>query len=162
SHKGLEANHTAFGEGGQGVEIAGDDAAPESEVSDRRVFHRGQFLIEFPGTDGARRGIQRHVEEHSCAASGEGPASCGRAFPFSAAGLVEMNVNIDDAGKDGETSGIDFARGAGKIRANGADASVFDSDVNGDHVLRRDHFAAAHYKVSQGDSPTVRENAFRR
>ena len=76
---------------------------------------RRAFVLERRADHGARRGVQRHVEEQRAASGGERAAAGGGAFPFGAAGFVEMQVHVDEARKDGEAARIDFLAGSGQL-----------------------------------------------
>ena len=52
-------------------------------------------------------GVERHVEEQRAAARGQRAGTGFDALPISAARLVEMNVGVNDAGKDVQAGGVD-------------------------------------------------------
>ncbi len=57
-------------------------------------------------------GIERHVEDGCRAARRRRARTGGEAFPIRATRLIEMNVGVDDAGKNGQIVGAsisDFA-----------------------------------------------------
>jgi hypothetical protein len=60
-------------------------------------------------------GVEGHVEKQRAAAGGEGAGAGGEAFPIRAAGLVEMDVGINEAGKDVEARGVEGFAGLGGL-----------------------------------------------
>ncbi len=92
-------------------------------------FQRGAFAVELARVDRAGRGVERHVEEERAAAGCQRAASGGGAFPFGAAGLVEVEMDVDDAWENMQSAGVDFFGGAGKVRADGGDPAVFDGEI---------------------------------
>ena len=96
---------------------SGNQAAPQPEVGDGRGFERRALAVEFARVHRARRRVERHVEEHCSAARGQRPAAGGRAFPFGAARLVEMQMDVDHGRKHVQPARVDLLRRTRKLRA---------------------------------------------
>src|SRR5204862_2951137 len=102
------------------------------------------FAIHFRRIYGARRGIERHVEEHGAAADGKGAAPGCRPFPFGSTRLVEMQMNIDAAGENEKTASVNLAGAAGAdVRSELGNPLVLDSHVGSQPAVGADHRAAA-------------------
>ncbi len=96
--KALNPTTPRCGQFRQLVAIARNQAAPQSEIGDRALLESAARFRRTPRRiHGARRGVQGHVEEQRAAAGSERAAARGGALPFGAAGLVEMQVRIDQA-----------------------------------------------------------------
>ena len=129
AHERLEADHAAVGELVEPVEVAGDEAAPEAEVDERRAAGGLELEVERGAVDRRRRCVQRHVEEARAATGGEGGGAGREPLPLGAARIVEVHVRIDDAGEDVEAGGVDLRRGiARELRADLGDQAVEDPD----------------------------------
>src|SRR3954468_20689784 len=63
-HECFEADHSAFIKFLQPTQIAGHQAAPESEISYRTGLRRGDLLVETGAIRGRRMRVQWHIEEH--------------------------------------------------------------------------------------------------
>src|SRR5215472_11113015 len=104
----FEADSAVPGKFSELSAVAGHDAAPQSEIGNRSRAERRRFPVEFAGIHGARRRVERHIEAERAAACGERPAARRGAFPFSAAGLVEVQMYIDQARQNRKARGIDL------------------------------------------------------
>ena len=130
AHERLEADHAAVGELVEPVDVAGDEAAPEAEVDERRAASGLDLEVERRAVDRRRRRVQRHVEEARAATGGEGRGAGREPLPVGAPRIVEMHVRIDDAGEDVEAGGVDLRRGiARELRPDVGDQAVEDPDV---------------------------------
>ena len=99
--------------------VARDGAAPEADVHKRLVLgHLALELEAFHG-GGGRDGVQRHVDDGGDAAGGGCPGGGGEALPLGAAGLVDVDVGVHQAGEEGlVVRELDqFARRRGRSRA---------------------------------------------
>ena len=93
-------------------------------------FERSAALaIERRGIDGAGRRVQRHVEEQRSTARGQRAASRRGAFPFRAARLVEVQVDVDQPGKHVQSARVDFFSRSWELRADRYNLAVFNRDV---------------------------------
>ncbi len=89
----------------------------------------GAFGFESGDIGGGWEAVQRHVDQKRVAACGGGARGGVEAFPIGAAGIVDVNVGIDEAGKDG---------GGGKIVDFGVGRDLIGGDDVEDAVsLRR-------------------------
>jgi hypothetical protein len=51
-------------------------------------------------------------------------------------GLIEMNVGIDEPGKEMEAGGVDHLRSVPfKVRPRGDNSPVYDADIRGNQLL---------------------------
>ena len=89
------------------ADVAGHQSAPQREVGDGRRFERRALAVEVRRRDGAGRRVERHVEEQRAAAGRQRAAAGGRSFPFGAARLVEVDVDVDEPGQDEQTRGVE-------------------------------------------------------
>jgi len=113
--------------------VVGDRSAPWGPVDEAFVLRCGALLLECGYGCGFGETVERHVDECGVA-SGSGGAGCGaKAFPFGAAGLVDVNVSVDEAGEDCVMSVIvdgcvcwNFG-----VAADGADFFAFDEERTG-------------------------------
>ena len=147
----LEAGDASEGEGLEVMLIAIDAAAPEGVV-DRALgravgtARRCGLALELEGGDGGGLGetVQRHVDDGGEAAGGCGAGGGGEAFPLGAAGLVDVSVDVDEAGKQGERAEI-FHRNVGGDLGDGLDGGDVlgvDEDRGILFAMRRDDAAA--------------------
>jgi hypothetical protein len=125
-------------------------ATPQGEIGNRCGFEGRAFAVEFVRIDRAGRGVQRHVEEQDSSASGQcATAGCG-AFPIGAARFVEVQMDIDKAGEDGQSCGIDFLFASGQFSGDGGDLFAFDGNIRVDDSLGRDDAAVPDDQVIHG------------
>ena len=134
----LEAGDTGEGERLEVALIAVDAAAPEGVVDHalRGVVGAAGgcgFALEFEGGDvgGLGETVERHVDEGGEAAGGGGAGGGGEAFPLGAAGLVDVGVDVDEAGQEGERAEVfggevRDARGEMRSLVDCGDDAVFD------------------------------------
>ncbi len=115
AEEGLEADHAAFRQRRQLAEVARHDSAPQREVRDGGAFQRRALLRKGRAIDGARRRVERHIEEGRAAPRCQRPASRRRAFPVGAARFVEVQVIVDHSGEDSQPARIDLTLRAGKL-----------------------------------------------
>jgi hypothetical protein len=68
----------------------------------------GGFALGFEISDGGSRGeaIERHVHKEGVASGGGGARGGAKAFPFGAAGFVDVDVRIDKSREEGGVSEI--------------------------------------------------------
>ena len=81
------------------TDVAGNGAAPEPDV-DMRLGLCGLALhLERGDVDGGRNAVERHVDQRRDSPCGSGPRRAGEPLPLGAAGIVDVHMRIDDAGK---------------------------------------------------------------
>ena len=99
-HECLETDHTGFGQAFEVAEVQRGQPTPQREVDQGFLLAEpGLFLKALTGEQ-RRRGVEGHVEKGGRAARRERPGASLEALPVGAARLVEVDVGIDDAGKD--------------------------------------------------------------
>ncbi len=143
AHEGLESHHTALDHRRELVEVARDKASPKAEVDLRRTPHRGQLQVESLDGRRDRQVVQRHVDEARVAARGQRCRAVGDVLPVGSAGLVEVDVRVDAAGKDVQPRGVDLFAASCRIRTDLGDDPILDRDIRRTDPTRRDDSAAA-------------------
>src|SRR5882672_194988 len=111
AHEGFETQHAAIDQCVELVDIAGHQAAPDSEIHDRRSLSGGQLEVERVSVDGDGQAVQRHVDVARVTAGGQRGRPAGDGLPLGAARLVEMHVSVDSAWKDVKPGGVDLLTG---------------------------------------------------
>lgn len=86
-------------EGLQFASVAGDDAAIEADIDPTLALGSIQLLPETCHGGGGRDSVQRHVNDGGDTTKGSSLGACIEALPFGAAGLVQVNMGINQAGK---------------------------------------------------------------
>jgi hypothetical protein len=165
--KTFEAADARVDEGVEVAGVAGDDAAPESDVDvASRVRRRALRLQRIDGRRG-RHAVERHVDDRRHAARRRGPRRGVEAFPGRASGLVDVDVGVDDAGRHDEIARVVKVGSAGHVAVlrDAADSASFDVDRRGFHAVGHDDAAASndHAFVTIGSlvSGTIRSRAVR-
>ena len=146
----LEAEHAIVVQTAQIVGVAGNRAAPETDV-DVRLARCGRALgVECFDVDRRRNRVQRHVDQRGdparrrCAGSGVEP------LPLGATRLVDVHMRIDQAGNHDLLVGEFDDLRAGEAtaqRLDRDDATVADTDLAGDDSRRRQRAFAADHQV---------------
>ncbi len=133
--KTFVAGDAGFGEWSevQLVAVAGDafDSPPGAPVDP--ALAGGGRALGFEAGDGGsgRQAVEGHVDDGGDAAGGGGAGGGGEAFPFGAAGLVDVDVRVDEAGEDGVVADV-VDDGVGWWRVgDGGDAAFRDDDAGG-------------------------------
>src|SRR5438445_6619253 len=85
----------------------GHHTAPERVVDQRVVDDRAPLEGERADVQRRRMAIERHVAYGCDAAGGRGDGASRKTFPIGSAGLVEVDVRVDNAGQDVQTGGVD-------------------------------------------------------
>ena len=120
--------------------VVGYGSAPGCPV-DEALALRGAAL-GFEGFDrgGLGEAVEGHVDEGGVASCGSGSGGGAEAFPFGAAGFVDVDVGVDEAGEDGVVAAVVDGGIAGNLggAADGADDAVFDEERCGTCALRGD------------------------
>ena len=130
AHERLQSDDAAITQRFELIDVARNDSTPQSEVDKRIRFRSSAFEIETPAVDRGRLRVERHLENRGRSAGRRSARPGIESFPFGSTRLVEMNVRVDHAGKDGEVCRIDFlARGTGKIFPERDKLSFANSDI---------------------------------
>jgi len=95
----LKATNTGVDEALQVGIVAGDDAAVEADIDPALAGGSRDLLIQVGHGGGGRDSVKRHVNDGSDTAKGRGLGAGIEALPFSTAGLIQVNVSIDQAGQ---------------------------------------------------------------
>ena len=113
--------------------IVGDGSAPGGPVDEALTACGCAFGFECCNGGGFGEAVERHVDEGGVPSGGCGSCGGAEAFPFGAAGLVDVDVGVDEAWEDGLVGVVvddcvewDF----GGV-ADGADAFAFDEECAG-------------------------------
>ncbi len=150
--EGFEAGDAGEGEGFEVVLVVVDTATPEGVVDEALICAVGAacrcgLALEFEGGDGGGLGetVERHVDEGGEAAGGCGAGGGGEAFPVGAAGLVDVGVDVDEAGEEGERAEVFDGDVAGEVggRLDGGDVLGVDEDCCVLFALGRDDATGA-------------------
>lgn len=149
----FEAGCAVAGEGGEFGCVAGDDAGPEGDIDGAGVVRSAGFFDECRGSGGGGDAVERHIDEGGDSASRGGCGGGFEAFPIGAAGVVDVDVGIDEAGHDDGVGGVEGARGAEEVGAggfDGFDAAGADGDRGGGDAGFEEDAAAADDEVGGG------------
>jgi hypothetical protein len=139
SEKALEAASSGSGQRGQMQGIVGGDASPGSPVDAALALGRPALGIESGDGGGGGQAVERHVDEGGETPGGGGAGGGRKALPFRAAGLVDVEVGIDEAWEqragavDEAISGGDGVGGAERFNS-----AITDQDSAGADLLWRD------------------------
>ena len=109
AHERLEAHHSALGHCRHLTDRPWNQSAPEPEVGDRRGFQRLALAIDLIGAHGARYRVQGHVEEERASTCSERATSGAGALPLCMSRLVEVQMHVDDAGKNVKPARVNLA-----------------------------------------------------
>lgn len=104
--KTFEAGDASAGERLEVERVVGDDAAPGEPIDAGAAMRGGALCFEGGDLGGGGKAIQRHVDEESVATGGSGARGGFEAFPIGAAGVVDVDVRIDQARKYGSVAKI--------------------------------------------------------
>lgn len=136
--KTFEAGNACLGERLDVARIVRDDAAPCEPVDPAAILCGCALGVESGNVGRGRQTIERHVNEESVTTRGGGARSGLESFPMRAAGIVDVNMGIDEAGEKHGITKI-FARDFRRDftgRDDVADAAVFDKKRGGAHATR--------------------------
>ena len=103
--------------------------------------------------DGARRGVQRHVEEQRAAAGRKRPAAGGSALPLGAPRLVEVQVHVDDAGEHQEPVRVNLFPAAVSVDRHLGDRAIIDRQISRAESARRDERSPTDHDVAHVCAP---------
>lgn len=100
----LEPAHPVGGELGHAERVDGPvdrhRAAPEGDVDRHPTLGRRPFHRERRGVDRGRNAVERHVDERGDPTGRRGTGGAGEALPVGAAGLVDVDVAVDQTGQE--------------------------------------------------------------
>lgn len=96
----LEATDTFVDKALQFAGITGDDTAIEAHINPALAMGRRKLLMQSGHGGSGWDGIQRHINDGGDTTKGGGLGAGVEAFPFGAAGLVQVDVSIDQAGQE--------------------------------------------------------------
>ena len=68
----------------------------------------GAFLFEGFDRGGFGQAVQRHVDERGVAAASGSTGRGLEAFPLGAAGFIDVNVGVNEAGENAIVSAVDY------------------------------------------------------
>ena len=122
----------SFGDGADGKHV--DDGVALGALDD--VAGDGGVVVDGRGVG--------HAADGGESTGGGGARAAFDGLGVFEAGLAQMDVHVDEAGRDDEAGGVEFGGAGGvEILADGGDAAVFDSDVaDGVQTAGRVHHAA--------------------
>jgi hypothetical protein len=132
TEKALVAQHARLRERRQLIAVAGDHAAPESDINMTPAASGAPLLVEPSRCRRRRDAVERHVHEGRDATGCCGTRRVLKAFPIGAPRIVDVDMRVHESGEHDETPGIDLA-GAGRMLDGGQtmnrrDPSVVDLD----------------------------------
>ena len=111
--------------------IARDNPAVKSDVYPALSLRGGYFFFKAPERGGGGDGVEGHVDYGGDAARRGGEGAGVEAFPFCAAGFVEVDVGVDEAGEE-DVGGVVFVGGAWREGGAGDDGGVDGGDFAGE------------------------------
>ena len=120
--------------------VVGYGSSPRGPVDEALAL--GGASLGFEGFDGGGLGeaVEGHVDEGGVASGGGCSGGGAEAFPFGAAGFVDVDVGVDEAGEDGVVAAVVGDGVAGDLggAAYCADSAVFDEERCGLRAVGRD------------------------
>jgi len=131
----LEAEDARGVQAGQVGEVARDRAAPEAGVDVDGPPCRGALGLQVRDGRGRRDGVERHVDDRGDSAGGRGASRGGEPLPLGAAGLVDVDVGVDESGQQHLVGGQDDGAGGRQVRVvvgHLRDSAVGDPDRDRD------------------------------
>ena len=111
AEKALEAQDTRTARDSSSPSISRNDATPEAHVDGQAARRGARFCASMIRRGGRRNAVERHVNQSRDAAGHRGERRGVEPFPVSAAGIVHVNVRIDEAWHHHGTSGVDHGAG---------------------------------------------------
>src|SRR5487761_195036 len=137
--EGLEPENSRIPERSNFRCVSWHNAAPKAHINMKLFPGRDKFFLEGRGAGGCGNTIERHFNQRGYAASCRGARCRLESFPFGSAGLVDVNVGVDEPGHDDGISRFENW-GAGRkiveIRDAGND-SVADMDSRWTDCIRQ-------------------------
>ncbi len=129
----FEARNSGGGQCSDVLLVVGDDSAPGGPIDMAFALRGGALLFECGDSRGLGQAIERHVDERGVAAGRRGAGRGLEAFPLGAAGFVDVNVGIDEAGENAVSAEVTNGVAVGNAVAvgYGLDAAVGDQHRRG-------------------------------
>ena len=150
SRKHLKPNTPASCSARRSRHVAGNRAAPEPDVDVAPARPPLALDLERVDVDGRRDAVERHVDDRRDPAGGGRPGRGGEPLPLGAAGLVDVDVGVDQSG-DQHLVGAELhdplGFECGVQRFDGDDATVANADRARDFAGRCDHAGRAEDQV---------------
>lgn len=100
NQKTLEATDTLVDQALELARVTGNDAAIEADINPALALGSLDLFMQAGHSGCGRDSIQRHVNYSSDTAKGGSLGAGVEAFPLGAAGLIQMNVSIDQTGQE--------------------------------------------------------------
>src|SRR5205823_12712062 len=109
----------------------GNDATPQRVIDDRLFGYRAAFDGQRAAVERGRVAVERHVADRGNAAGRGGGRASDETLPFGSAGLIEVDVSIDQPRQHVEAAGVeDFVGGLVRVRRQErAHATIVDEPV---------------------------------
>ena len=142
-HERLAAEHAGPRQVDQRAGVAGHDAAPEADVDGALALAGGDLGVERGARRRHRGGVERHVDDGRDAAGRGGARRRVEAFPLGAAGLVDVDVRVDQPGRDDQVADVDHVRQRHPLGHDRLDPLAGDQHGAGRHAVGAHHPPAA-------------------
>ncbi|GAA3039020.1 hypothetical protein GCM10020000_16630 [Streptomyces olivoverticillatus] len=133
--------------------VGGQRAAPKADVHMGLGACHGLFDVQVRHGRGGRQAVERHVDERGDASGGRGAGGGVEALPLGAAGVVHMDVRVDEAGEQRVIPEVRHGRSGRRlrrVRQQGRDPASGDGDGGGAHALRRHDPSRAQQQLHLG------------
>src|SRR5262249_37427704 len=144
TEEALVSKHSSARERLEVGTVAGDDAAPEPDVHVTLASRRSALLLE--GVHGGRRGntVERHVDDRGHTAGLRRARRRREPFPVSSAGLVDVDVGIDEPWQYEPVARVDRADTCEPfaVAVKLDDLPVADVECGGTNATRQYHSLA--------------------
>src|SRR5690606_31069823 len=127
----LEAEHPGLVQGPQVLGVVRQGAAPEADVDVRLAGGDPLLGAQVVHRRGGREGVEGHVDEGGDAAGGRGAGGGPEALPLGAAGVVDVDVGVDQAGQQDVVAEVLQAcpvGDGGVVGQDGGDRAAGDGD----------------------------------
>ena len=152
--KTFEAGNAGAGERFDVMLIIRDDASPGHPIDATSASSGCALGVESVDAGGGGKAIQGHVHKKGVAPGGGGARGGLEAFPIGATRIVNVNVGIDEAGKDyGVAKVVELCVGGDLIRSDdGLDSAAIHKQSGGAHAIGRDNTTGKEGAQSHGRS----------
>ena len=161
----LEAKYARVPQGPELGCVAGHYATPESDIDPQFVRSCAEFLLVRRGRRSRGYAIERHLDQCGDATRSGRLCRAGKAFPLGAAGLVDMDVRIDESRHHDGFAGFVDGPSAGNVieRGNIRDQPMPDANRRAPLASWRNHAVATNdeIRVAWGAGGFVRKRAHR-
>ena len=106
NQEALEAGKSGCDKRKKTIDIAAHHPAPGSPIDPGFPLGGDTFGLQGWQIGGFRDAVQRHVHQHGHAARGRRLGRCRKAFPFGASRFIDVNVGVNQTGKQNEIAEI--------------------------------------------------------